>query len=100
MVKVCPESTHESSIQVKVEIDVTAGGRSEIDGKPGPTGHRFVRITDDNVGRGSWLLNPSTNEVHKVTSYGDGCLSIDTKGGSRIVPIEMAKDMLLLVESR
>ena len=92
--------SHDSTLRVTLDVSVSAGGRSEIDGKPGPTSQRFVRITDHNVSRGSWLLNPATHEVHKVHSISDGSLSIGTSSGDRVVTFDMAKDLLLLVRRK
>jgi hypothetical protein len=101
-----PRGTSESSIQVAVSVEAAAEGRSKIhseDGSvsDGPSRNRFVRFTFDTIEIDDWVINPATNESHKVIDKLTDSkeIRISTKDADTFVdvPIEEAQEVLLKV---
>lgn len=80
---------HGANIHVDVDLEIEGEGRStrhKPDGttEPGPTSQRFVRINNKNdLKVGDWVINPGTNETHKILGVGDAHFVLSTKTGPR-----------------
>lgn len=94
-----------SAIKVAVDIETTIDGKSTIrlgDGTviDGPSKQHFERIKKDELREGDWLINPATNETHKVVSLitgVPGLIAITTNQGQVALPLAEAQETLLRV---
>ena len=96
------DGSHTSTIRVNVDVEASVAGKSTIqlpDGTvvDGPSSQKFVRIDPDELEVGDWLLNPMTNEIHKVLIWEDDLLKITTDDGGTCVLIGAALEILLKV---
>lgn len=101
-----------SAIKVAVDIETMIDGKSTIrldDGTviDGPTKQNFRRISTEikqglpvGLNEGDWLINPATNETHKIVSVAFGVvghIAITTKSGQAGHSLEEIAETLLLV---
>lgn len=54
-----------SNIKVPVDVSVDAKGRAIRDGDLAPT-QSFVQVERYNLKPGDWVMNPGTNQLHRV----------------------------------
>jgi hypothetical protein len=82
-------------IEGKSTIQLSDG--SEVDG---PSKQRFERIVKKELREGDWLINPATNETHKVVrtiGVGVDLIAITTEKGQVAVTWADVIETLLLV---
>jgi len=89
-------------MRVDVNVSAEIGGRSTIwlpDGRTidGPVAQSFVKIEKERIAGGDWLLNPGTNETHKVLGVTEHEVELSTSDGSVKVPWDEVPEVLLLV---
>jgi hypothetical protein len=60
---------------------------------------RLIRIDPSKLLKGFWLINPATNEMHKVLEhyYQEHRLKITADDGDTVIAIETAERHLLVV---
>lgn len=68
-----------------MEVTVEAGGLAQRAGEPSPA-QQFRRVQRGELSTGDRLLNPGTNEVHKVLDVDDAGAVITTNLGPIAVP--------------
>lgn len=94
-----------SALKVVVDIETVIEGKSTIrlgDGTviEGPSKQRFERIVRKELCEGDWLINPATNETHKVVrtvGVGVDLIAITTEKGQVAVTWADVIETLLLV---
>lgn len=99
-----PSGISSSAIKVAVDIETQIGGKSAIrlgDGTmiDGPKQQRFVRFLPGGLKADDWVINPATNEAHKVIRGLVDDVVIETDGGVAVVPWSEACETLLRVVS-
>ena len=75
-----------SAIPINIDVDLKVEGKVMVHSPDGETklgspSQEFVRIEKGRLAKGDWLINPMTNETHKVLEAGVGGVSISTEGG-------------------
>jgi len=88
----------ESNSTFNIPVNVVVGARGQVqrlDGT-GPS-QQFLRLRADMDLEGRWLINPCTNELHRVISTGSGGIVIEAKGHRSVSWLD-AMETLLLVE--
>ena len=95
-----------SVIKVDAEVSIKeAGGRLQRHNQDGTVEDApekaLVRLHDVDavkmISEGCWLLNPSSNELHKVKGRTEGGLVIETNDGDVEVSAQDVMETLLLV---
>ena len=73
-----------SNINVPVDVSVAGRGRATRDGRLAPS-QSFARIERGRLRTGDWLLNPGTNQLHRVVSTNPDGVTITVKVAAQLV---------------